>query len=690
MKKKFFPSLFATIMLGMIMPLFPFLLQSNQSSQQEARQDAGPLSASVQISSFITQGYVGAPTRMPEASAQALAEPSVNNAVSERTAPLKAAIAPEPREPAKTTPLQEARVAGSQESTVRIAAASRALPYEALEVARSSDAVMINPGQAVTLWVDFKNVGTATWNNRGANFIALNVTNPAGRSSVFRHSYWGADYRAGRMTPSQVRPGEVGRIRFAIQAPQETGVYEESFHLVAEHLTWITGGKTTFTIGVGQRPTYPQHWKATETARSASGTVHIDPGKALTFSVDYRNDGSVPWFSSGNNFVALNVTNPVGRSSIFRHGTWKAAYRPAQLTQPFVRPGETAQFRFAIQAPQQEGIYTETFQLVAEGLTWIDGSTITVLIQVGNPVVQETAIPLAGEPVIRVGLFTTTAPVTITSTGGYTVSDSGGTRATRAAAESTQITSTGGTYSVSSGESWQSSSPIRITPQGDNGIVEITSYENRPSWNTLLNDNTFRGVIEVRYVTSTNTTWVINELPLESYLRGVAETSNELPAEYLKAMAIAERSYTLWHYLAGGKYSSEQFTVNATTDQVYRGYGYESRSIDPRAAVIATAGKVLTHPDAVSIRNTRGIIVTPYSSGTDGRTRNWSEVWQGSFSWLQSVDDPYGIIPDALTRSGNHMVGMSAKGALGYATNGSTAESILTHFYTGTHLESAY
>ncbi|HDZ11096.1 MAG TPA: hypothetical protein ENH53_02705 [Bacteroidetes bacterium] len=66
----------------------------------------------------------------------------------------------------------------------------------------------------------------------------------------------------------------------------------------------------------------------------------------------------------------------------------------------------------------------------------------------------------------------------------------------------------------------------------------------------------------------------------------------------------------------------------------------------------------------------------PYSSWTDGRTRSFKERWGSTnYPWCQSVPDPYGdyngkywdkpyMSTRKLVNAGNHMVGMSAHGAL--------------------------
>lgn len=556
----------------------------------------------------------------------------------------------------------------------------RAPAYRAQEVDRSHGVIRMNPEQAVTIWIDFENTGTTTWYNDGPNFVALNLTNPTNRTSQFHHAFWPASYRPAKLLQREVRPGEIGRFRIALQAPATPGLYQEHFHLVAENLAWIDGGYATIDIGVGQSVAQRPDYRARETERSQGGTIALPPGKAFTFWIDFENTGLKNWYNTGNNFIAVNVDKPIGRVSAFQHPFWSEYYyRPGRLAQSRIYSGERGRFYFALKAPATPGYYTESFALVAEHKMFIPGGTFTITFKVGN---QEVGVAgsAPGEPTVRIGIYEATQPVTIVPSGEYTMANvltgtserkSGGTPVTIATNISTH---------------W------RIEPIDPVGVSTISSYENRPAWKPSLNDNTFRGAIEVRSKPNASSAWVINELPVESYLKGLAEVSNGQPSEYLKSLIVAARSYVLWHHNRGGKYPELGFDINAITDQVYRGYGFEQRSTDPLGAIQATAGTVITHPKAISEMNPSGIAVAAYSSGTDGRTRSYQEVWGGTqFPWLVSVADPYGIISNPTTLSGNHMVGMSANGARGYALNEQkTFDWILQHYYTGTATKKIY
>jgi hypothetical protein len=114
--------------------------------------------------------------------------------------------------------------------------------YTAQVVEQSQDIVQLASGTETSIWAEFKNTGTAVWQNSGDHFIALNVTDPAGRHSPFQHYRWPEYYRAGILPVSEVKPGEKVKIEWPIMAPNTPGSYQENFALVAENLTWIDGG----------------------------------------------------------------------------------------------------------------------------------------------------------------------------------------------------------------------------------------------------------------------------------------------------------------------------------------------------------------------------------------------------------------------------------------------------------------
>ena len=268
---------------------------------------------------------------------------------------------------------------------------------------------------------------------------------------------------------------------------------------------------------------------------------------------------------------------------------------------------------------------------------------------------------------------------TVTADSTYEARDGNGVLlATLAPGQVASVRYGGGNYSLQApGVSHNGTSYIRFTASG--GVMKVASYHDIPSWNPGLDDNLFRGTIEVRYSTASNAVWVVNELPVEQYMKGIAETSSGLPADFLKTMTVAARSYAVWHLDRNGKYgSAEIFHLKNSRngngdDQVYKGYGLEARFPDLAAAVNSTTGQLVTYNGVVAM--------TPYFSNSDGRTRSAQEVWGVNYwPWLQSVPDPCcsGRIMNG------HGVGISGDGALYFAEHGYTYQQILTYYYTGT------
>ncbi|MFA6511826.1 MAG: SpoIID/LytB domain-containing protein [Patescibacteria group bacterium] len=561
-------------------------------------------------------------------------------------------------------------------------ASAKTSTYAASLKSQTAEVVRLEPGRAFTLEVKFKNTGTATWQNAGEHFVALNVAEPAGRTSQFRHSFWREyAYRPTRLMEPSVAPGETGTFRFAVLAPDAPGRYTESFALVAENLEWISGGEVTFTMVVNNP------YKAKKLS-STTRVVQIDPGKAMTLELQFQNTGTKTWTRNGNRFVAMNVTDPAGRNSAFRHEFWNEhSYRPTRLMEPSVAPGETGTFRFAVLAPETEGLYTESFGLVAEDYAWIEGGNATYSFQVGDPKIDIEAI---GDPKIRVGLTSTLDPIVVAGSSATDVYI--GKKKFMQAAADAKITlePRGQELTVSIDKKTTTTKETVRMVATNNGVISVLSYENRPGWNTALNDNTFRGVIEVRWSTKDSKYWVINELPMEHYLAGIAETSNGNPMEYLKSLAIASRSYAYYHYnrgvqflnstLESTKHGGRGFHVHTTYDQVYRGYEWELRAGDIAKSVQATRGLVVSYEGVP--------VITPYFSHSDGRTRAWEEVWYGGpYPWLQSVPDPYCTDKPLF----GHGVGMSALGALHFAyEEGWSAEKILSYYYKDTELMKLY
>ena len=86
-------------------------------------------------------------------------------------------------------------------------------------------------------------------------------------------------------------------------------------------------------------------------------------------SIAYLNTGSATWTKQS---VHLASTHPMDRNSIFTDTSWLSSNRIA-MQEDVVAHGEIAHFNFTFSAPTGiSGQYNEYFNLVAEGISWMN------------------------------------------------------------------------------------------------------------------------------------------------------------------------------------------------------------------------------------------------------------------------------------------------------------------------------
>lgn len=205
----------------------------------------------------------------------------------------------------------------------------------------------------------------------------------------------------------------------------------------------------------------------------------------------------------------------------------------------------------------------------------------------------------------------------------------------------------------------------RLHPHGKILTVE--------SWNSAFNQ--FRGTIECRIVDGRLA--LINELPMEDYLRGLAEEPDSEPYEKQRAFAIAARTYAQW-YLSpqNRKFPGKPYdgSDSPAVFQKYSGYAYELKHPSWLKALESTRHQVLLKDGQ--------LIKPPYFSQSNGRTLSPAEAGWKTFPFAEvfaSKPDPW---CQGMEQRG-HGVGMSGCGAEAQAEEGKTAEEILQYYYTG-------
>ena len=432
---------------------------------------------------------------------------------------------------------------------------------------------------------------------------------------------------------------------------------------------------------------------------SAVKEIKMAPGERQKIKIGFYNRGRYNWRSQGQNFVSIYTYEPKYRSSVFHDASWLKKNQLAKIKEALIGPGQLGYFEFYLTAPKKPGVYTEHFALAAENKSWIQGGQFELIIQVEEGAtgaipsvslekksapIKPSQIEEGKEPRLRLGLFSTEKEIVFTSPYLYEIKDAAGqSLGFLAANESARVEfqEENGSYLLSWPEGAATSSEaIRFEPTAEISYFVLANHENYLRWNKKINNNKFRDTLEIRYNQNTGYLWVINELSLEYYLKGLAETADQnRPLEFLKALATAARAYTYYNLQSGTRHTQEDFDLDSRIDQVYCGYAWEEQAPWWSDAVSATVGQLVTYQGKV--------VSTPYFACSNGRTRSSRQVWGGSEKpWLVPVSAPY---DSGFARLG-HGVGMSLHDALARAKKGASFEEILKYYYQGTKLEKKY
>ncbi|HAU39885.1 MAG: N-acetylmuramoyl-L-alanine amidase family 2 protein [Candidatus Peregrinibacteria bacterium GW2011_GWF2_43_17] len=455
------------------------------------------------------------------------------------------------------------------------------------------------------------------------------------------------------MIENEVAPGEIATFTFTVTGPEEAGTYEEHFALYFDGVSSAEEAEDSyFEILV---------YNTSEQASfvEKSDKIEFYPNEEAEVWVELLNTGYQTWTDD-------NLT--VGFLKYY--GIEVSDY---YLVESSVESEETGKIKFTIEAPSAVGDYKVMLKPRVEGRNLTQSYFY-----------YEFSVVEGGEsggydqPDVRVKIsYDGEAPI-ITADGDFSMYSND--KLIRYFDEDNKVEislASDNSYQVKSGGfAWVLNAYPVFKPANSEVIMEIENFENRPSWNTELNDNMYRGYLEVREVDGELN--VINELPLESYVKGIAEESNSSPTEKLKTMAILARTYALYYIEIDEKFPDMPYDLDDDPDhcQKYLGYGYESRAPNMVSAVEVTYGLVVTYEGE--------LVKTPYFSSSDGtETKSAEEVW----GW---TDTPYLIsVSDPLCESDSfsgHGVGLSGCGATSAAENGNTYEEIIKYYFTGVEI----
>lgn len=447
---------------------------------------------------------------------------------------------------------------------------------------------------------------------------------------------------------SDVAPGENATFDFTFTAGNERGDHYESMQLMVDGGNFNTSPDIGFNTFI-----YKDDYDGEVTSKPLSNKWV--PGESYTVKIKLLNTGNQGWQTKNLKGTFLK-DGDIGISGL-------------SLSPKTVAIGQTGTISFKVKVDENAELTTGKYLIFTPkvGDNRLDKS-ITLKYSINEP---EAVIDTPGDGddnKIRIKLGFEGEPE-ITADGDFDLYNG-----------DTYVESfgEGEKFAVSESE-LTGSETMRFVPQNDS-ILEIANFEHRPSWNQKLNDNRYRGVLEVRMVDDELV--VINELDMEDYLKGLGEVSNTEHPEKIKTIIVAARSYAKFYTDIAEKFPGKPYHLDDNPDvsQKYLGYGFEQRAPKIAEAVKATEGEVIGYGGS--------IVKAPYFNQSDGtKTKSAKEVWGWNDTpYLVSVDDSLCAGDEFL----GHGVGLSGCGAKAMAEDGYDYKEILKHYYTDIEILDLY
>lgn len=536
----------------------------------------------------------------------------------------------------------------------------------AYEEVGDRELLVVDPGKKVGVSIKIKNTGSKTWDS--STYLVVNANSGADKVITLPKD---SQKRTATMKETSVAPGKSATFTFTATATQVGGlVHFEAVPVFNGTSKSDQVMDLGFYVEVEKKKNTSSSSNSSSSSSSSQSVITgaytdltFDPGEKKYVWVQVKNTSTTTWHTTGSKPFTLAFTKPQGMET----GTPFMSFKS-------IKPGSSSRVYFNLTAPTKEGEYDLTIRprLGSSNLT-TSAYTLTITVGAAEAVESEEY-----ENPIRIKLTPDNAvgePI-ISSASAFNVYAGDKLLDSFSANSRVRVKDDKGTYTVSSGsKKWTVTDPVRFIPQ-TGGIMKILTMEQKAAWDPSINDNQYRGTIEVRDMSGTPI--LINELPLEDYLIGMAEETNSTPTEKLKAMSILARSYAYFYITQADKFPGMPYDGedDPNTFQKYLGYGYELRHPNVVKATQATEGMVVTY---------KGVVIkTPYFSNSDGvATKSAKDVW----GWTNT---PYLVsVPDTYCKStsfAGHGVGLSGCGAKALAEKGWSFEKIIKYYYTGVEL----
>ena len=205
------------------------------------------------------------------------------------------------------------------------------------------------------------------------------------------------------------------------------------------------------------------------------------------------------------------------------------------------------------------------------------------------------------------------------------------------------------------------------------GIITLLNYDRKLG---RIKYNQFRNQINV--ISGNGKSFsLVNQLPMELYLRGLSEEPKTEPEEKKHAIFILARSYALVYSGTKRKFGTPLYDLedSPATSQYYLGYEWEKYHQDQITLLEKTKGKVITINQMP--------VIGPYFTQSSGHS---SDKWSKQYPWAKVQPLPY----DKGLEQRGHGVGLSGNTSRALAKIGKSYDEILKYFFEGITVKEVY
>lgn len=225
--------------------------------------------------------------------------------------------------------------------------------FKASFVEQSDQNIDLKTKETKEIWIDFKNEGNFPWRNYTSDKITIGLTKSLDYQSPLKTNDWLSNYQIASTIQPNVAPGEIGRFKFTIKAP-------EDYLTVTEELTLITGKNeqlenTNLKITVNVTGL---EYAALLVSHNIYPATFINSTQKV--NLEFQNKGTQTW-SRGKIF--LNIYDLDYRISRYQDPGWPNELGEIRFSQTQVRPGETTIFSFNLKSPSEIGLFRQIFKL---------------------------------------------------------------------------------------------------------------------------------------------------------------------------------------------------------------------------------------------------------------------------------------------------------------------------------------